>query len=351
MTRPLPADELRQIADGLRQNLSQLANAHVLVTGASGFFGRWLVETLVAIDAQYGLGLTVSAVARDEARLAAVFAHLQGRRVRLIAADVRDVVVPGGVTHVVHAATTASAALNDTDPAEMISVIVDGTRRVLAQTTSASRFLFVSSGAVYGPQRSAAVDETVGTGPDPLDPRSAYAEGKRLAETLCAIAGASSSSRTIVTARAFAFVGPGLPLDAHFAIGNFIADGLAGRPIIVAGDGTPVRSYLYASELTLWLLRLLLDGRGGRAYNVGSDVGIDIRTLAETVGAYFGVPVEVRGTASPGVAPPRYVPAVARIADELGLHQQIDLASAIARTVRWHRGEAAVHDETAATST
>ncbi len=184
----------------------------------------------------------------------------------------------GQFSHVIHAATEASAKLNGDAPLVMFDTIVDGTRRVLQFSLSHSvgRFLFVSSGAVYGNQPShlTHISESFAGGPDPLDRASAYAEGKRAAELLCAVTASPSLETTV--ARCFAFVGPYMQLDAHFAIGNFIADALGGGPVHVKGDGSPFRSYLYASDLAVWLWTMLFKGRSGRAYNVGSEDALSI---------------------------------------------------------------------------
>jgi dTDP-glucose 4,6-dehydratase len=335
---PLLPDDLAFMCSALEARAARLRQAHVLITGASGFFGQWLTEALVALDKRFDLKLCLTLVARDGGRLRQRSAHLlgQGTPITILEQDVRELLLAEQPTHVVHAAASASAALNDVDPGEMISVIVDGTRRVLAATDRADRFVYISSGAVYGAQASLLVDEDCVGGPDISSPRSAYAEGKRLAEVLCAVA-AQRSSRVVTTARAFAFVGPWLPLDTHFAVGNFLRDALAGAPIVVQGDGMPVRSYLYAAELAVWTLSILLDGHTGRAYNVGSDQPTTIASLAITVGGLFGVPVDIRGTAPAGVPPHRYVPSVRRAHEELGLAQTISLQDALLRTARWHR--------------
>jgi nucleoside-diphosphate-sugar epimerase len=334
-------DDRELICRAFASRAQRLRGARILVTGGSGFFGQWLTEALVALDEEYALGLTLSIVGRNGARLAERTKHLQARwaRLTLLAEDVRAFRPPEMPTHVIHAATPASAALNEADPTEMISVIIDGTRNLLSATIDAERFLYVSSGAVYGTQQDSHVAEDFQGGPVITSPRSAYGEGKRLAEVLCAIA-AERNHRAVTIARPFAFVGPWLPLDAHFAIGNFLRDGLRGGPIVVAGDGTAVRSYLYAADLTVWLLATLVDGHAGRAYNIGSERPISIGQLAATIGALNSSAVEIRGVPVAGHPAHRYVPSVARARNELGLAESLSLEDALLRTLRWHRRSA-----------
>src|SRR5581483_1431185 len=137
------------------------------------------------------------------------------------------------------------------------------------------------------------VAEDAPTAPDALDPRSSYGNAKRLAENLCAIS-TQAGRADVVVGRLFAFVGPRIPLDAHFAIGNFLHDALEGRPIVVRGDGQARRSYLYAGELPEWCWALLARGRSGAAYNVGSPQGVTIADLAGLVAKLATQPPEVR---------------------------------------------------------
>jgi len=336
LTPPYPFDELEEVVDAKRPLWEELRGARVLITGGTGFFGRWLVESFAHADARLRLDARAVVLARHASALRKPAPHLaSNRHIELFDADVRSSSGPeGAFSHVIHAATAASARLNEEQPLEMAGIIIDGTRRVLdlAARLGVRRFLFVSSGAVYGQQPAdlPQLAEDYRGAPDPMSPRSAYGEAKRLAELYCA------SALSAVVARPFALVGPGLPLDRHFAIGNFIADGLAGRPICVKGDGTAIRSYLYASDLVIWLWTLLLQGRPGRAYNVGSEGAISIAHLAAAVGEQFRVPVEIQQASTPGRLPDRYVPSTRRAREELGLSESVSLPEAIRRTARWH---------------
>ena len=245
----------------------------------------------------------------------------------------------GDISHVIHGATDTSVEA-DRQPLQLIDTIVNGTRRVLefASAAGAQRVLLLSSGAVYGAQPNGmdAVSEDYPGACATTDRKAAYGQAKRLAEQLATIFHANSSL-DVVIGRLFAFVGPGMPLDTHFAIGNFIRDAVAGRDIVVTGDGTTVRSYLYAGDLAAWLLRLLAAGRAGRVYNVGSDAAVSIAELAALVaGTVPGAKgYVIQGTPDPDALRSRYVPAIARARDELGVDVWTPLDEAIRRTARW----------------
>ena len=254
-----------------------------------------------------------------------------------IQGDVRNFVFPQGTfDFVIHAATEASAKLEQENPAEMYAVIVDGTRRVLdfAKKTGASRLMLTSSGAVYGTQPSGT--SHIGED-DPVCPTTSYGKGKKMAEEMCTAAGTQNGFVTLLP-RCFTFVGPFLNLDIHFAIGNFIRDCLENRPIVIRGDGTPLRSYLYAADLAEWLWTILLKGEHARPYNVGSDEAISIRDLAYRVRTCSGTnnSITVQGVPNPNTPPPRYIPSIERAKTELQLLPRCPLDEAIKRTFAWH---------------
>jgi len=224
----------------------------------------------------------------------------------------------------------------------MFDTIVDGTRRTLAFARHAgvTSYTLLSSGAVYGVQPTdlARVSERF-TGAPPLgDARWAYGEAKRAAEVLVAVE-ADWGDLSVRVARCFAFVGPHLPLDIHFAIGNFIRDAMAGTPIRIKGDGTATRSYLYMADLAAWLWTIALGPTAAGAYNVGSERELSILETARAVAAAIapGTEIIVEGNPVPGVPPHRYVPSTERALRELGLEQHVSLNDAIVRTVTWLR--------------
>ena len=316
-----------------------LRGARLFITGGTGFFGCWLLETLLWANDRLSLGASMVVLTRNRGAFLRKAPHLAGHRaVTLIEGDVRALDGDlGTFSHVIHAAT---ASASPAQPAETFDTIVEGTRRALvfARRAGARRFLLTSSGAVYGrqPETVPRLSEDYAGAPDTLDASQAYAEGKRAAETLCAVHAAKSFEPAI--ARCFAFVGPYLTLDAHFAIGNFIRDALEGGPIRVAGDGTAWRSYLYAADLAVWLWTILLRGEALRPYNVGSSHALTIEALARLVADTLapGAAVEIARQRLPDAAAERYVPSVARAETELGLRATIPLAEGIRRTAQWH---------------
>jgi nucleoside-diphosphate-sugar epimerase len=330
----------------------QLRGQNLFVTGGTGFFGCWLLESFLYANRKLGLNASITVLTRDPEGFRSSRSHLASDpAVTLHRGDVRNFDYPSGhFSHIIHAATPSSATLNQHNPVAMLDTIIDGTRRVLdfAVVCRARRFLLTSSGAVYGPQPSnvAHQPETSGGAPDMMNPLSAYAEGKRVAELLCSIYWSMHGIETLV-ARCFAFVGPYLPLNAHFAAGNFIRDQLQGGPIRVKGDGTTVRSYLYAADLAAWLWSILFRGEACRPYNVGSDEAVSIRELADmvaTLGRNMGV--EIAGKPLPGAPAERYVPDVSRATRELGVTKNIELTEALRRTSQWSRPGASQEPKT-----
>lgn len=341
--KPVPPEDLDFIRNEVGPEWEQLRGQRIFITGGTGFFGTWLVESFCHANRELGLNARAAILTRNPVNFEKKCPHLAADpAVTLIPGDVRDFTFPEGeYPFVIHAATEASLKQSQEAPMEQLTTILAGTQRTLefAAARGTKKFLLTSSGAVYGKQPSdlTHLPETYAGAPDPLDPASVYAEGKRNSELMCALFARHSRIECKI-ARCWAFCGPYLPLDAHFAIGNFINDVLHHRPIQIGGDGTPTRSYLYAADLAVHLWIMLFKAPSMRAYNVGSGESVSIRELAEAVRDTLDPSLEIYIAKQTVVGTPvsRYVPDINRIKGELGLSQTVGLKEMVQRTARWN---------------
>lgn len=300
--------DLRHVLEHTGAVWEELAGSNILITGGSGFVGSWLLESFVWANHRFKLNLRPTILTRDPSRLRLAGLDILHGNLHTVSFPAKE------FQYVIHAAAES----------------VEGTRRVLemARKHGTRRFLFTSSGAVYGEQPSYVQkieEDYAGIA------NTEYGQAKTESESLCA--GAAGSGLGVVIARLFAFSGPYLPLNANFAIGNFVRDACIGGPIRVQGDGTPFRSYLYAADLAIWLWTLLVKGISARPYNVGSDQAISILDLAKTVERVCGIErgIVVAESAKPGAQAKRYVPSIERARAELGLASLIPLEEGIRR--------------------
>ena len=339
---PLAAD-LEYILEHTSDLWENIRQARIFITGGTGFFGCWLLESFIWANEKLGLNASAVVLTRNYEAFYKKAPHLATHpNVKFHIGDVRDFEFPDTeFSYIIHAATEASTKLNEENPLLMYDTIVQGTRRTLdfAKYCGAKKFLLTSSGAVYGkqPPDITHIPEDYHGAPNAQDPTSAYGMGKRAAEHLCILYSKQHDIETKI-ARCFAFVGPYLPLDIHYAIGNFIRDGLKGGPIHVKGDGKLYRSYLYAADLTIWLWTILLMGEMCHPYNVGSGNDLTIGDLAYNVANVSNPKPEVK------ISKPltniinveRYVPSVERAESELGLREGIGLKDSIKKTINWY---------------
>ena len=339
-TRSLPVRDLEHILEHTQGLWEELRGGRLFVTGGTGFFGRWMLESFFKANDELSLGAEAVVLTRDPRRFANAAPHVAGHvAITLQTGDVTSFDDPPlECTHVLHMATETALAASATASFE---AAVKGTQRVLgfAARRGVRKLLLTSSGAVYGtqpPDCERLSEEYIGA-PHPEDVSAGYAHGKRAAEFLCSVAAAQTELQAKI-ARCFAFVGPLLPLDANYAVGNFIRDALYRDRIEVTGDGTPRRSYLYAADLAAWLWTILFRGESGRPYNVGSEADLSIFDLALLVAGVLrpGIPVHVAEIPTAGALPSRYVPATTRAARELNLHSRVDLDDAVLRTAQWY---------------
>lgn len=318
-----------------------MSGSRLLLTGATGFVGTHLLESVRHARDRTGADIRVIAPARHPGRLHARLPWTKDAAwLHVVQGDIRWFAMPpGAIDFAVHAANTASPAEIADDTAAIVRMVVEGSSRVygLAAAAGARRVLQVSSGSVCGPHFAPSppiVEDDPGV-PERNTPAGALACAKRDAERALLAASREAHAPAVVFARGFALCGPWLPLDSAFAFGNFLGAAMRGEPVIVSGDGTPVRSYLYSGDMVAWLWTMLLRGAAGCAYNLGSEHDISIGELAHRVAALIGGSVEIAGVPAAGARAHWHVPSTARSRAELGLEETVPLNDAIVRSAEW----------------
>jgi dTDP-glucose 4,6-dehydratase len=346
MSLPLPASDVESILKRTRPLWEQMRGKRLFLTGGTGFFGCWLVESFLAANEAFSLKAELHVLSRVPEKFLTKCPHLTGREaLHFVKGDIRDFEFPDGeFEFVIHAATETSGNLAAEDPVAMLSTIVDGTRHTLnfAATHQTKGFLLTSSGAVYGVQPAdiSHISEKYMGAPNPLQASSVYAEGKRAAELMCAVYGSKYGIECKI-ARCFAFVGPHLLLDAHFAIGNFIGDALSGIDIQISGDGMARRSYMYGADLAVALWTMLFKAPALEAFNIGSGQSMSILEVAQAVVKATGSEAQICVAKQhiPGTMVHQYVPNPAKAESVLGIRCEVGLEEAVRRTFAWYKAQ------------
>jgi len=343
-------DQVRQeCAEVVARNplaaLDELRGECLLITGGTGFMGTWLAELVAYLNDDHAFNTSLILLSDQAHEFAARAPHLARRPdITLVEQDIRGVVeLPAAINWIIHAAGSPDNRLHASDPLRTIHVIAHGTDGLLAAAArlpNLKQILNISSGLVYGsqPLEVEAIAEDYRGMSECNAITAAYAEAKRMGETLCA-AYRSQHRLLIVNARPFAFIGPYQLLDRPWAINNFIRDSILGGPIRILGDGETVRSYMYPSDMAWWLLNILLHGTSGLSYNVGSPHAVTLNQLADRITRHFREPIRVVSRVAGGahLRRTRFVPDVSLAQRTLGLSCQVDLDTALQRTIEWHQ--------------
>tara|TARA_B100000686_G_C16795870_1_gene982287 strand:- start:3079 stop:4116 length:1038 start_codon:yes stop_codon:yes gene_type:complete len=318
----------------------KLNNESIFITGATGFFGVALLHSLRRAKKSGDLNIKVTILTRDVAAFSKNHSILlDNDSIDFIQGDIVDFEFSDRqYTKIFHlAGTSAYETFKGEDQLNKYKVYSLGTERILnfASKCGANKVLFSSSGVVYGPNsiNIQKITENYLGAPLTIDSSSSLGHGKRTAEFLCSYYSQRYKFKYVI-ARCFSFVGRHLPFDLHYAIGNFIRDALWREQIVVMGDGTAMRSYLYINDLVIWLLTLMAEECRHNIYNVGSDQAISIRDLAYLVRDLIAPNKEVivQGNANSNIGNFKrnwYVPCIDRVKDEFKLDVITDLKKAI----------------------
>ena len=322
---------------------SDLDGARILLSGGTGFVGKWMLQ--IAKLAQANSNVKIDLVVPTRQLIAL---HVQSAvaigcpNVSWIEGNfLEEQIDVGKVDMIIHAATPASAKLIAENPSEMLRLNIAAMESILRLAGNNTPLLFTSSGAVYGtqPESMTHVPERTIEPIPPTDQLNAYAQGKQAAERMCREAGDKGRCNPII-ARLFAFGGEHLPRDTHFAIGNFVQNALDRKPIVINGDGRARRSYLYGADMATWLWSALADGGNEEPLHIGSERSISVLELAKNVARVSGevlnyVPeIIVSEPVNESLPVHQYVPSTAQTRKILNVEEWTGLDEIIVRMLK-----------------
>ncbi len=329
---------------GLQPQLTQRLEGHrIAVIGGTGFVGTWLAETVAALNDEWDGRVRLDLLGRSVGSWKAAHPHLASRDdVRVSVADVRSAFeLAGDTTLVLYAAGVADPRVHASDPFRVHETALQGISHSLAASArlqSLQRFLNVSSGLVAGGagKEDGLKERDIGV-LDFTRVHNVYAESRRAAENLVSLY-ASQYRIPVATARAFTFLGAFQPLDAPWAVNNFVRDALSGNDIRLHGDGATRRSYLYGSDVAAWLLRMVVDAQDGAIFNLGGAEPISHSDAAAIVAERTLPTPQLVYKSQPAVSDRRhdFFPDLRQVQASLGLQQAFTNTQAIERLMQWH---------------
>jgi nucleoside-diphosphate-sugar epimerase len=336
-------EDLNLVFDNTKDFWKEINNKTIFITGGTGFFGIWFQMSFIFINRKLNLNSNLIVLTRSKKKFLEKNPWInQYDEISFKEGDVTDFdFFDENVDYIIHAATDAKNSQNLEQALTTFNTVVNGTKRVLdfATLKKVNGFLLTSSGAVYGPLPISLdqVSEDYIGGPRTIHPDSIYGEAKRMAEVLCS-SYYKFNKIPVKIARCFAFIGPFLPLNAHFAAGNFIQSVLSKKDIIIKGNGTPLRSYMYSSDLMIWLWTILFKGEENQAYNVGSDESISVFDLAVLISNLNGES-RMKILVQEGLPEQQfnvYVPDISKAKLDLNLALLVSIEDSIYKTLKFN---------------
>ena len=324
MERSILDSDLEEIFQRTKEESNHLKNTRILILGGTGFLGSWLVESLLYINKRNRLKLQVTAPARNPKKLA----YLQDSSLTIIPHSFgSNALTPKGESYdfVFHALTPTV----ETD----LSPVLGITNKLLDEIQSwksPPRFVHLSSGAVY-PSTVTLNGPIIEQEAYSLSELSLYGKLKLAIEQRVQI-GTKEGLINGVNPRLFAFTGPRLPLDAHFAIGNFMRQGLLGEDIEVKGNSRTMRSYMHPVDAIVWILKCGISNLSS-IFHIGSNSALTMEEIASHVARLFETGVKLT---SENHTISRYVPETIKTQHLLNVKQEIGIENALSRWREWH---------------
>lgn len=352
-------DDLETLCSDLQAEFGQMGGGRLLITGGGGFLGYYLIQSVLHWNDTRAAGARIKTVVYDNyARgvpewLESLRDHPDLELVK------QDMILPlpadmGHFDHIVHAAGIASPMYYRAQPLKCIDANINGLRNLLDYAVAERKagrpvktFLFYSSSEIYGDPAADAIPtpETYRGNVSCTGPRACYDESKRFGETLC-VTYAQHEGVPVKIARPFNNYGPGLKITDGRVIPDFAGNVLAGRDIVMFSDGSPKRTFCYATDAIAGYYKVLVRGGNGEPYNVGIETPeISMAELAGTVidaarqlFGYQGKVVLGKAQEADYLVdnPNRRCPVIRKAREQLGYAPRVAVEDGVRRSLIWY---------------
>lgn len=279
------------------EHCESIDGSRILITGGSGFVGKWLIESLIKISKEFNVKLEMVVITRNLNKTKNLFSHHP--KLSVTELDLTTTLPKlGTFTHVIHAASPTSKTLPE-EATVMEASLVTAKNLVASfkEQLNSPRFIHTSSGAVYGVNPLGVSSKIPRTRTNLIDKPTSFLEEYRNAKIKTEeFVEQSNLSGQIsgINARLFAFYGPHLSTNSHYAIGNFIQSALTKKTVEVKSKGESYRSYMHASELACQLIYLMSNSKSVNC-DIGSEFSKPISWWANYIGELFNSEVKILG--------------------------------------------------------
>lgn len=320
-------------------NIENLKNSHILITGGTGFVGRWLTEMLIYLNENFSFNVTIYLLARN---IPKDYNHSKLDYIHFIKSDIKNIKeLPDVLNYIIHAAGTPDSKNHVSNPIKTFETFVKGTQNILdisSRLPNLIKFIHFSSNKIYGDNYTTSLVDENNYNIIGYNNNDVYCESKRMSETICK-AYMSQLYLPIIILRPFAFIGPFQSLDKPWAVNNFIRDAILGGPIRILGNEFTTKGYMYGSDLANYILNILSVGKVGDVYNIGSSKPLTLLELAQKIKKLINseIEIKIRSSKDNYITTSNDVPMTSKIENELNLKEAFGIDDALKRTILWNK--------------